>query len=315
MKTFFWVVVLITGGLLIGLTSYKVYTSLDPNMTCAQCHEITPACRTWQSSAHSDVRCIDCHGTALSDGISGLKEKLGMIYSHYVGEKTNEDIYLTEEQVLAVTARCAVCHQAEYANWETGAHSTTYRDIFMDKEHNQMEKPYWDCFRCHGMHYDGTIYDLMSLDGSVDKWYIKDSVQAVRPTITCLSCHQIHAESPQKKAYQVKSKEERLSLMERTKRPVTALYMRSDKRHLPADKLFQATMFDKDSLVQVTDDPNAWLCMQCHAPNNRREVGSSDDKTPIGMFEGRSCLECHDPHSNQLKNNYRNVHMKIQRLE
>ena len=68
--------------------------------------------------------------------------------------------------------------------------------------------------------------------------------------------------------------------MKETKRPATALYMRSDKRHLPAGKLYQTTLFDKDSVVKVSDDPNAWLCMQCHAPNGRREIGTEDDKTP-----------------------------------
>lgn len=279
-------------------------------MTCAQCHEVTPACRLWKSSAHSDVRCIDCHGTALSDGMKGLVEKTGMIYSHFTKKQTNDDVYLNEEQVLAVATRCVTCHQAEHAAWEAGAHSTTYKEIFMDAEHNRMEKPYWDCFRCHGMHYDGTIHDLMALDGKPEDWYIKDASQAERPAMTCLACHQVHAEQSQNKPYIAKNKEERSVLMKETKRPATALYMRSDKRHLPAGELYQTTMFDNDSVVKVSDDPNAWLCMQCHAPNGRREIGTEDDKTPTGEYEGMSCLDCHDPHSNQLKNSFRNVHLK-----
>lgn len=108
-----------------------MYVSLDPDLTCAQCHEVTSACQLWKSSAHSDVRCVDCHGTALSGGIKGLAEKTGMIYSHFTKKQTNEDVSLNEEQVLAVADRCAVCHQAEQAAWESGAHSTTYKDIFM----------------------------------------------------------------------------------------------------------------------------------------------------------------------------------------
>jgi hypothetical protein len=50
--------------------------------------------------------------------------------------------------------------------------------------------------------------------------------------------------------------------------------------------------------------------MQCHSPNSKREVGTEDDKTPVGMYEGMSCLDCHNPHSNGLKNNYRNIHLK-----
>ena len=150
----------------------------------------------------------------------------------------------------------------------------------------------------------------MSLEGDAIDWHIKSTSQAERPAMTCLACHQVHAEQPQHKPYITKNGKERSVLLEDTKRPATALYMRSDKRHLPADKLFQTTMHDRDSVIKVTDDPNAWLCMQCHAPNNRREVGTEDDKTPTGLYEGMSCLDCHNPHSNQLKNNSRNVHTK-----
>ncbi len=310
MKTLYWISLITIGGFIIFLSSYKVYTSLDPDLTCAQCHEINTACKLWRNSSHANINCIECHGGAFSDGLHGFTEKAEMVYSHFTKEQTFEDISLKEKQVLYITSRCATCHQAEHVAWESGAHSTTYKDIFMDKEHNKTEMPYWDCFRCHGMHYDGNIYDLMSLEGSFENWSIKDKNQAERPAITCLSCHQIHAEQVQSIPYKLKSKDERDSLMKKTKNVATALYIRSDKRHIQAIDLYQTTILDHDSLVKVSNDPNTWLCMQCHAPNNRREAGSSDDKTPIGIYEGMSCLECHNPHSNQLKQNYPNVHKK-----
>lgn len=73
-------------------------------------------------------------------------------------------------------------------------------------------------------------------------------------------------------------------------------------------------MFDKDSLVKVLDNPDAWFCMQCHAPNNRCEVGSENEKMPTGSYEGTSCLDYYNPHSNQLKNNYRSVYLKNEAL-
>lgn len=308
MKTKYWIGVVVLGGIIFFLAFYKVYISIDPNLTCAQCHEISSTCTLWGKSVHSEVGCIECHGSAFSDGIVGFFDKATMVYNHFTKKITNEDIYLNEKQVLFVTNRCKNCHQAEYSDWESGAHSVTYKDIFMDKEHNMMEKPYWDCFRCHGMYYDGNINDLMSLEGSADEWYIKDTVQINRPTITCLTCHQIHSEQMKSKSYQTKSDEEKSQLMSTTESVSTALYMRSDKRHIPSDKIYQTTMFKNDSIVKVSEDPNTWLCMQCHSPNSKREVGSEDDKTPMGIYEGRSCLDCHNPHSNGLKNNYRDIH-------
>lgn len=300
----------ILAGLVVIAAGYITWNTIDPDYSCAQCHEIRQTCTDWRVSSHADIACTDCHGTALSNGVSSLSEKLGMIYTHFTREVTSEDVFLSEKQVLDVANRCVACHQAEHAAWQSGSHSTTYRDIFMDVEHNKMEKPYWDCFRCHGMHYDGNIHDLMSLDGEPDTWYIKDAEQIDRPAITCLACHQTHAEQNKRVPYSTLDNAAREELPNTTERPATALYVRSDRRHLPSDKIYQATMYEKDSVVQVSDDPNTWLCMQCHAPNGRREIGTEDDKTPTGIYAGMSCLDCHNPHSNQLKNNYKNVHNK-----
>ena len=255
MKKKYWISGIVVAGIAVMGASYATWNTLDPDYTCAQCHEISKTCVAWKNSSHADIACTECHGTALSNGFSSLSEKAGMVYIHFMENKANEDIYLTEKQVLAVADRCAKCHQAEYAAWKSGAHSTTYRDIFMDAEHNKMEKPYWDCFRCHGMHYDGNIHDLMSLDGDVETWKIYDNKQADRPAITCLACHQSHGEQDKRIAYESLDKEARNSLMTKTERPATALYMRAEKRHLPSDKIYQATMHDKDSLVKVSDNP------------------------------------------------------------
>lgn len=303
---------ILIGVVVVCAASYTAWNTLDPDYTCAQCHEIRNSHEKWQHSAHASVACTDCHVTALSQGLTSLREKTGMVYSHFSGRKTNEDLSLTEKQALDIANRCASCHRAEHSDWLSGAHSTTYRDIFMDTEHNRMEKPYWDCFRCHSMFYDGDIHSLMSLEGKdAEAWYIKDEKQADLPTITCLACHQVHAEQPRNPVYKELAKEDRERLLEETSRPATALYVRGEKRHLPSRFLTQVEIYHNDSILRVTSDPNAWLCMQCHAPNGVHSVGSEDDKTPVGAYEGMSCLECHNPHSNKVKNEYREVHPKI----
>lgn len=312
MKKSYLIIGVIIIGLLLVVSSYTAWNVSDSDYTCAQCHEIRKSHETWKNSAHADVTCIECHGTALSNGFSSIAEKAGMVYVHFTKDKTNEDLSLSESQVLDIAERCAQCHQAEHASWRSGAHSTTYKDIFMDMEHNKMEKLYWDCFRCHGMHYDGNIHDLMSLEGDAESWHIKNKKQADRPSMTCLACHQMHNGDQEKKVpYNSLSKDSRDALMQKTARPTTALYMRAEKRHLPSDKIYRATIHHNDSLVRISDEPNTWLCMQCHAPNSRREACTEDDKTPMGIYEGMSCLDCHNPHSNELKNNYRNVHTKL----
>jgi hypothetical protein len=250
------------------------------------------------------VACIECHGTAVSNGYHSLKEKAGMVFTHVFDTKRNEDIHLTETQVLDISDRCVVCHQSEYAGWLTSGHAVNYKEIFMDSVHNAMEKPYWDCLRCHGMFYDGTIHDLMSLEGLPSDWKIKEKKQETRPTVPCLACHQIHTENAVSKRY-VSMIDSSQTLTPR--HPKTSLYIRADKMHLRSDLLIPVTMMDGDREVEMAKDPNTLLCMQCHSPDYSHQANTEDDRTPIGMHEGVSCILCHKPHSGDTKD-YRDQH-------
>lgn len=292
--------VLISGGLVMLIlmgAAYGTWNSLDPEHTCAQCHEIAPSHIRWKNSAHAEVRCLECHGTALSNGIHSLQEKARMVYVHVFGDRYNDDIHLTEAQVLELSERCIACHQAEHAGWLAGGHAANYREIFMDSIHNAMEKPYWDCFRCHGMFYDGNIHSLMLLEGEPQEWAIRDEEQEMRPAVPCLACHQVHTENPVSERY-VSSVD---TLKNSYRHPPTALYMRADKIHLRSDRLIRVTMTDGDRVVNSAVDEHTLLCMQCHAPDYHRQVGSEDDRTPTGAHEGISCIACHKPHSNDTR--------------
>lgn len=283
---------------------YGTWNSIDPEHTCAQCHEIAPSHVSWKNSAHAEVRCVECHGTALSNGFHSLKEKARMVYVHIFGNQYNDDIHLTEAQMLELSDRCIACHRSEHAGWLASGHAVNYREIFMDSAHNAMEKPYWDCFRCHGMFYDGDIHTLMSLDGAPHEWAIRNEEQAMRPTVSCLACHQIHTENPVSERY-VSSADTVKSVRHY---PRTALYMRADKMYLRSDHLTRVAMMDGDRVVNSATDDNTLLCMQCHAPNHLRQVGSEDDRTPTGVHEGLSCTACHKPHSNETRGSCAQCH-------
>jgi hypothetical protein len=251
----------------------------------------------------------------LSDGFHSLREKTGMVVTHLFGEKRNEDIHLSESQVLALSERCAACHRAEHAGWLSGGHAVNYREIFMDSIHNAQEKPYWDCLRCHGMFYDGDIHDLMTLDGDAREWTIRDRHQETLPTIPCLACHQIHTDNPVSQRYVAHADSSRNRIVpnaakplyvahsdssyhEIARNPVTALYVRADKIYLRSDKLTKVPMTSADGkLLKSASDPNTLLCQQCHAPDYRHRAGSQDDRTPDDVHTGISCIACHNPHS------------------
>ena len=66
------------------------------------------------------------------------------------------------EYVQAVTEECKGCHRQEYAAWQSGPHSATYSRIFLDKKYNSENMLMDDCLRCHGMHFEGGVRDLVA---------------------------------------------------------------------------------------------------------------------------------------------------------
>jgi hypothetical protein len=294
---------------IVAAIAYAGWNNANPEYTCAQCHEVAPSHEKWLSSAHAKVQCTECHGTAMSDGLHSLKEKTGMVFTHLFDDKRNEDIHLTEEQVLAISDRCATCHQSEHAGWLASGHAVNYREIFMDSIHNAAEKPYWDCLRCHGMFFDGNIHDLMTFDGEPHEWKIKDGKQETLAAVPCLACHSMHTENTTSERY--------VSLADSSRKqtalnPKTSLYVRTDKVHLRSDKLTKVSMISTDGkAINNASDPNTLLCQQCHAPDYLHRAGSEDDRTPTGIHEGISCIACHKPHSGNTQESCAQCHPSL----
>ncbi len=154
MVVFLFILVISGGG-------YTYWNAANPDKTCASCHEISPAHQSWASSAHRDISCFKCHGTALGNGWHSLTEKANMVFAHAKSAPYHDDIRMTEDQVLETMLRCKNCHENEYSNWLASGHSASYSDIFLDEKHNSTEQLNFDCLRCHGMFYAGTTNDLV----------------------------------------------------------------------------------------------------------------------------------------------------------
>jgi len=286
------------GLLLLFFLGYAGWNNARPERSCASCHEIVPSLEIWQNSAHREVSCADCHGTALGNGFHSMKEKAGMVFTHLGKKQAEIKVGLNEEDVLEVMDACIKCHRDEYKSWMAGGHSATYANIFLNEQHNSMERPYPDCFRCHGMYYNGTISDMVEPVSTEGPWKLTDPLKNNHPVIPCLACHPIHMENETQNP--PGSLDDPASIFyERTGRnPLTGLYLRSDRMHLRVDMLRTPDMYHKGTRVLVSDDPVQRLCMQCHAPNWAHETGTEDDRTPTGVHEGLSCRACHRGHSN-----------------
>lgn len=288
---------------------YAWWDSAPAERTCARCHEVRFEVHEHENSSHRDLTCKECHGTALSDGFRSMKEKAGMVVSHMRHVNT-EDIRMSEAQMLEVMNNCQRCHTFEHAKWEAGKHSATYSDILLDSLHNSTEQLNFDCLRCHGMFYEGTIDDLVEPLSTTGPWKLKDAKRGEMPAIPCMACHQIHTDG-----YQVGDIPEYISdslhLAYNAARSGLGIYDRAEKSHFNIESLPQLRLYQADTLITVSEDSAMRNCVQCHAPNSRHEAGTSDDKTPRGVHAGLSCLACHDPHSNDARNSCINCHPAI----
>jgi hypothetical protein len=251
-----------------------------PENTCASCHEMTGAHSSWTSSAHGTLHCRDCHGGSLTLDTHALKAHVNRVVRHFTRAPA-ETIRLKEDDVLRVNASCRVCHPQAFAEWSAGGHSSSYAHFFLDPTHNRAERLASDCLRCHGMFFDGKIEDLVSPISVAGPWSLKEPSNAAQPAIPCLACHQVHAAAA-------------------GVRPLN-LYVRRELSYLPVGLLPPVSVTQGERPVRVSSDPRQRLCVQCHAPSAFRHRGTGDDRTPVGVHEGLSCLDCHTGHSNSAK--------------
>ena len=288
---------------------YAYWMMAPPAQTCASCHEIEGAHERWTQSAHRDVTCTECHGTALSTGLHSLREKARMVTTHLSSERP-EVLGLTEAQVLETMARCESCHAREYADWLSSGHSTTYAGIFLDKSHNAQERLTDSCLRCHGMFFEGNVSDLVQPLDVQGPWMLVDAAMASTPTIPCLACQPIHVQgSPAVRPDYANPST--IAALREARVARVGFYDRYEKMHFSAEDLPVLTPSQAGDPVQVSLDVHQRVCVQCHAPNAFHQAGSSDDRTPRGVHEGLSCAACHDAHSNEAAPSCVNCHPRL----
>jgi hypothetical protein len=295
---------MLTGGF------YIWWNQASPEKTCTNCHEINHAFNSWSESAHRGISCKECHGTALSNGLHSLQEKSRMVFSHLKYDMHNDNIRLSEAQILETMDRCRNCHQSEYAKWQSGGHSVHYAAIFLNENQNQKEQLNYDCLRCHGMFYEKTIDDLVEPISTEGPWKLKELEKAHQPTIPCMACHNIHSPGlplPQPDYSEPKN----IFYGRNISNKSLGFYSRHEKIHFSPASLPEPVIMIYGDTVRVPSDPVYRLCVQCHAPSVWHEAGTSDDRTPVGVHEGISCRACHEPHSNNQRNSCDKCHPGI----
>jgi hypothetical protein len=289
--------VCLLGLLAVGGTyGANLYYAAGHGTACADCHEMAQYVGAAHASHHRTAGCTDCHEASLGT-------KLRHIRVHLAGGGP-EVIRLREADVQQMMTSCQKCHQQEYAGWHAGPHSATYSDIFLNTAHNTKRRLMDDCFRCHGMYFDGGVRDVVQPQDTKGPWHLTRPEVANQATIPCQACHWIHREgSPQTKPA------ERISVAGQAVQESVALFDRREQMHFAAAGLAIPALYDGAKALKVSPDQRQGICYQCHAPRQPEaksvaaenhwgpQAGSGDDRTPMGVHEGLSCLSCHNGHN------------------
>ncbi|HWG21979.1 MAG TPA: hypothetical protein VG225_15720 [Terracidiphilus sp.] len=285
---------------LAGTYGATLYYAAGHGTGCADCHEMADAVNAVHGSAHGNAQCMDCHEASVGD-------KLRHVRAHVLGKRP-DGVHLREADVRRMMFRCQGCHQQEYASWHAGPHSATYSAIFTSAKHNASRRLNDDCFRCHGMYFDGAVRDIVQPQNTRGPWHLTRPELADQPAIPCQSCHWIHREgTPQTKPA------ERISVAGPAVRDSLAFYDRREQLHFRAASLPNPQLYDGPLPLKISPDPRQAVCYQCHAPRQPDtnsaaaiqhwgpQAGSGDDRTPMGVHQGLSCAACHAGHNESAR--------------
>ena len=293
-----------------GIFAAERYYTSQSGQGCASCHEMTVFVSAMHGSAHRNRACMECHTATLAT-------KLRHIRVHLL-HAAPETIRLRDVDVLEMVPSCQSCHQREYASWHAGPHSANYQMIFANAKQNSRQHLMEDCLRCHGMHFNGSVRELVQPQNTTGPWRLVRQDLADKPSIPCLACHAVHSEG----APEVRPAT-RISVANDPLHASLAFFDRRESVNFAVATLAIPVLYDGARLVNVSLDPRAAICYQCHAPRfpeagtpaaaqgSRMQAGSGDDRTPMGVHEGLSFISCHTGHSENARASCKTCHPQM----
>jgi len=293
-----------------GTYGASYYYTSQYGQGCASCHEMANYVSVVHNAPHRTTQCMDCHEASLGT-------KLRHIRVHLFGT-IPEAIRLRDVDVVEMVPNCEKCHHQEYASWHAGPHSATYGDIFTNPTQNRKQHLMEDCLRCHGMYFNGSVRELVQPINAQGPWHLLRADLADQPSIPCMACHQAHRQGAQETR-----PAKRISVAGDAVHDSLAFYDRREGMNFVAASLPIPQLFDGARALKVSQDARQAICYQCHAPREPEagsaatanhwgtQAGSGDDRTPMGVHEGMSCISCHNGHNQNARASCKTCHPKM----
>ena len=147
----------LTGAALLTFAGAHAVEGSRAAIACG-CHEMYDRTEVFHNSTHRSVSCYDCHGGSVQ-----MSNAVKLIEARAADEVPEQVRLLKHAHVVPRDREMQVAATSSSSrSGRTGPHGITYKQIFLDPKHNRERPLMDDCLRCHGMHYEGGIRDLVT---------------------------------------------------------------------------------------------------------------------------------------------------------
>jgi len=154
-------VVLALGVLGVGtLAGTSYYYGGDDGMGCARCHEIRPMVDAWAASSHRSVKCKDATA-APSRPSCACTRRTSSACGCTRGGEAPEQIHVRHQDVVPWSSAAGPAPPGARRLGERPPRDALRGDLHQP-EHNANQQLMDDCLRCHAMHFEGGIRDLVT---------------------------------------------------------------------------------------------------------------------------------------------------------
>ena len=183
-----------------------------------------------------------------------------------------DPVRLGARDIPRLMERCRSATGRSSRSGNRAAHSATYERLFLDAKHNQKRLLMDDCLRCHGMHFEGGIRDLVAPVDTKGPWRLlrPELAEPARDPVPELPSGASRGRDCCHEARRGKSTPAQSAAKQELSRPSVALFDRREQRHFSVDLLPLPAMRDGARAVKIESGPAAGALLPVPRAAGRR---------------------------------------------
>ncbi len=264
---FFWVyLVLVLMALLwTGAAGMDVYHRTEMPEFCGTCHEMGANFKTWSSSRHESIRCVDCHArSGVTGWLAAKMAGVSQLVTH-VSADSIEDIKLGRKHEEIVSENCQRCHRDTARAGDRKSRAMA---------HGRHQKLGIGCVACHS----GNV--AHPVEGQAEH-----PVAGLVEVATCFQCHDGGHRYGEAVAFAT-TNENHCAKCHPDATFAQAHFEgdKSGKRHKPCLDCHQQTKGQPHYAMAKADTP--MMCARCHEP-------AKDLVSTHKPYQQGDCAACH----------------------